>query len=57
MANEIRPRREPSTSRIRKTVAPTPPPVGRPSWSSPISPPTLVNGMIRPVDPVSTSKG
>ena len=29
MANEIRPRREPaSTSRIRKTVAPTPPPAG-----------------------------
>jgi transcription termination factor Rho len=28
MANEIRPRREPSTSRIRKTVAPTAPPVG-----------------------------
>src|SRR5271167_1366574 len=28
-----------------------------PSWSTPNSPPTSVNGITRPVDPVSTSKG
>src|SRR5271166_3430057 len=31
--------------------------LGKPSWSTPNSPPTFWNGITRPVDPVSTSKG